>query len=117
MLSNDTFLFHVIPYTDRPEQPQNLMAFNITSRSIALSWIEPHHNNVPITGYSINYNNPDFLGGNTVNVTFFSTEESVVITGLHPGVEYNYTVVAINLIGESVPSDEERASTLEESKT
>ena len=105
----------MIPYPDRPEQPQNLMAFNITSRSIALSWIEPHHNNVPITGYSISYNNPDFLGSDTV--TMNSTEETVVITGLHPGVEYTFTVVAINSIGESVPSDEEIATTLEESKT
>ena len=105
----------MIPYTDRPEQPQNLTAFNITSRSIALSWVEPHHNNVPITGYSISYNDPDFLGSDAVTIN--STEESVVITGLHPGVEYTFTVVAINSIGESLPSDEERATTLEESKT
>ena len=105
----------MLPYPDRPEQPQNLMTFNITSRSIALSWIEPHHNNVPITGYSINYNQPVFLGSDAVTIN--SIEESVVITGLHPGVEYTFTVIAINSIGESVPSDEERASTLEESKT
>ena len=37
-----------------------------------------------------------------------------MITDLHPGVEYVFTVVAFNAIGESVPSDEERATTLEE---
>ena len=37
-----------------------------------------------------------------------------MITGLHPGVEYVFTVEAFNAIGESVPSDEERATTLEE---
>ena len=51
-----------------------------------------------------------------MTVTFFSTEESVVITGLHPGVDYTFTIIAINSIGESVPSDEERATTLEEGK-
>ena len=81
---------------------------------MALSWTVPHHNNVPITGYIINYNQPVFLGSNTVTIN--SIEETVVITGLHPGVEYTFTVIAINSIGESVPSDEERASTLEEGK-
>ena len=104
----------MLPYSDHPEQPQNLTAFNITSRSIALSWTVPHHNNFPITGYSINYNQPVFLGSDTVTIS--SIEETVVITGLHPGVEYTFTVIAINSIGESVPSDEERATTLEEGK-
>ena len=103
-----------LPYIDHPEQPQNLTAFTITSRSIALTWIEPHHNNDPITGYSVKYNQPVFLGSNTLTIN--STEESVVITGLHPGVNYTFTVIAINSIGESVPSDEERATTLEEGK-
>ena len=98
--------------SDRPEQPQNLTALNITSRSITLEWIEPHHNNAPVTGYNVIFSQPDFLSDDTVIVN--STEETVVITDLHPGVEYVFTVVAFNAIGESVPSDEERATTLEE---
>ena len=88
------------------------MAFNINSRRITLQWVEPHHNNAPVTGYRVMYTEPDFLGG--VTVTVASSDEVHVITGLHPGVEYVFTVIAINDIGESVPSDEERATTLEE---
>ena len=74
--------------------------------------MEPHHNNAPVTGYRVTYTEPDFLGGGVVNV--ISDDAAVVISGLHPGVEYVFTVIAINDIGESVPSEEERATTLEE---
>ena len=50
-------------------------------------------------------------------MTVMSTEETVVVTGLHPGVEYIFTVVAVNDIGDSLPSDAERATTLEEGET
>ena len=40
--------------------------------------------------------------------------ESVVVMGLHPGVEYVFTVVAVNDIGDSLPSEPEVATTLEE---
>ena len=40
--------------------------------------------------------------------------ESVVVMGLHPGVKYVFTVVAVNDIGDSLPSEPEAATTLEE---
>ena len=103
-----------IPLIDTPEPPQNLTALNITSRSITLQWMEPHHNNAPVTGYIVTYTEPDFLG---VVMTVLRSGETVVVTGLHPGVEYVFTVVAENNIGQSVPSDAERATTLEEGET
>ena len=99
-------------HIDTPLQPQDLTAFNITSRSIALQWIEPHDNNAPVTSYDIMYTDPPFLGGEVRTVG--STEEMVVVSGLHPGVEYTFTVVAINEEGTSAASDEVIATTLEE---
>lgn len=101
-----------IPYTaDRPEQPQNVTAVNVTSRSLTLEWTEPHHNNAPILGYRVMYqpsiSNSTVMEINTV-VTF------VEITGLHPGETYFLTVVAFNAIGDSAPSDLALAITLEE---
>ena len=80
--------------------------------------MEPHHNNAPVTGYRVMYTQPDFLisdGGDGMEV-INSTEETVVVTGLHPGVEYVFTVVAVNDIGDSLPSDPLVATTLEESE-
>ena len=79
------------------------MATNITSRSLVLTWIEPHDNNAPITGYRVMYSEPTFLGGNMIMLN--ATEERADISGLHPGVPYEFTVVGFNDIGDSVPSE------------
>ena len=65
-----------------------------------------------MTGYTVMYTDPIFLGGEVRVVN--STEETVVVSGLHPGVEYIFTVVAINEEGPSKASDEEIATTEEE---
>ena len=49
-------------------------------------------------------------------VVLVTTEETVVVEGLHPGVEYSFTVVAVNDIGDSRASDPVMATTLEESE-
>ena len=54
------------------------------------------------------YQQPAFLGGDMQVV------EMADITGLHPGVTYNFTVVAFNEIGDSTPSDTASNRTLEE---
>ena len=61
------------------------------------------------------YQRLSFLGGTdeTVNTSI----EMAVITGLHPGVTYNFTVVAFNDIGDSDPSEVLSVPTLEESKS
>ena len=43
-----------------------------------------------------------------------STVEMADITELHPGVTYNFTVVAFNEIGDSTPSDTASVSTAAE---
>ena len=79
------------------------MATNITSRTLILSWIEPHDNNAPITGYRVMYSEPTFLSGNMIVLN--ATEERVDISELHPGEPYEFTVVGFNDIGDSVPSE------------
>ena len=86
--------------------------------------MEPHHNNAPVTGYRVMYTRPDFLilgsgsGSSEDNgMEVLSTpNETVVVTGLHPGVEYEFTVVAVNDIGDSRPSEPEVVTTLEEGR-
>ena len=59
-----------------PEQPRNLMAHNVTSRNLTLTWMEPHDNNAPISGYRVSYVQPVFLGGDTVTLNV-SADSSV----------------------------------------
>ncbi len=86
---------------DRPERPQNVRGTVINSRNLTLEWVEPHDNNAPIQGYRVTYSDPPFIPGGGVEVEEVVEIEMVVITGLHPGVTYNFTVVAFNEIGVS----------------
>ena len=86
------------------------MALNSTA--IQLTWDEPHDNNAPILGYRVEYTRPEFLDGSDVILTV--TSEMAVVTGLHPGVTYNFTVVAFNEIGDSRESAVTMVTTGEE---
>ncbi len=101
------------PFTDTPEQPQNVGATETNSRNLTLAWVEPHDNNAPIEGYRVTYSDPPFLPGGGVEVEVVLIEMAV-ITGLRPGVTYNFTVVAFNEIGDSDPSVVTMVTTLEE---
>ena len=60
------------------------------------------------------YQQPAFLDPSSGVQVVNSTVEMADITGLQPGVTYNFTVVAFNEIGDSVPSDIVSVSTAEE---
>ena len=89
---------------DIPEQPQNVMAVGVGSREVNLTWVEPHDNNAPITGYQVMYMEPEFVTGERRRVLNTSLEMAT-ITGLFPGANYTFSIVAYNDIGQSDPSD------------
>ena len=97
---------------DVPEPPVNVIVVGIQSRSIALSWTEPHDNNAPIQGYFVFFEEPSFAGGDIVIVS--TSQENAVLTDLFPGVEYTFTVVAYNAIGNSSESESVQVRTDEE---
>lgn len=100
-------------FLDMPEQPQMLRAINVSSRNITLTWVEPHDNNAPIQFYLVKYSQPSFVRGDlTRNVT--TVEEEAFIPGLFPGVDYSFTVTAINEIGMSLSSNPFFQRTLDE---
>ena len=90
----------------------------MNSRSLTISWTEPHDNNGLITGYNISYQNPDCLvmanGSIPQDVTVSSMEEQVTITDLHPGEYYTFNIIAINDICPSQPSVLANVRTMEE---
>ena len=85
---------------------------NITSRSLVLQWVEPHDSNSPILGYRVRYSRPVFEGG--IEVELNSSETSLLVESLLPGITYNFTVVAFNEIGNSSSSDTAPVRTLDE---
>ena len=100
-----------------PDEPTNVQIFNVSSRSLTISWNKPYDNNDPITGYNISYENPDCLvnvNNVTQNVTVSSVEEQVMITGLYPGEVYTFIIIAINNICLSQASLPVDVNTMEE---
>ena len=81
----------------------------MTSQSVVLQWVEPHHNNAPILGFYI-YTDGVLVG----NVT--ADEDSLILTGLISDTEYVVVVIAFNSIGNSTPSDNFTIKTLKASK-
>ena len=96
-------------FLDRPEMPVIVDAVNITSDSLILQWVEPHNNNAPLLGYTIEYH--------TQNISQIAPQTSYLITGLLPAVTYNFILVAYNIIGNSLPSLGINVTTLEAGKT
>ena len=60
--------------------------------------MEPHDNNAPLSGYQVTYMQPGFVAGERGRVVNTSIEFAV-ITGLFPGVDYMFSVIAFNEIG------------------
>lgn len=90
-----------------------MSAVNITSTSLVLEWLEPHHNNAPVLGFRVMYSQDDidvYMESET------EAQETLYVTQLLPGLAYQFTVVAFNDIGNSVMSDPFYATTLEEGK-
>ena len=109
------YAYYLSFISDIPQQPKNVTGVSLNSTAIQLLWTEPHDNNAPITGYVIRYKQPQFLGGGEVNLTF-PPESVAVITELHPGFKYAFTVEAFNDVGIGIPSTAAFVSTLDECK-
>ena len=95
-----------------PERPHSVQGVNVTSRSVVLQWVEPHDSNAPIIGYRVRYTPPVFQRDRERVLN--STETSLLVDLLVPGITYNFTVVAFNEIGDSPPSDVAQVRTLDE---
>ena len=107
---------HCLCSIDIPEQPHSLMTQNVTSRNLTLTWVEPHDNNAPITGYRVFYTQPIFLNGTNVTINVTGSVEEAFIGDLHPGETYSFTVHAFNDIGVSAVSEPISQRTDEERK-
>ncbi len=104
-----------ITILDVPDAPHSLDAEDVMSQSLIITWTAPFDNNAPILGYYISYYNPSFIGGGSqVEILIDEAVEEFNVTDLHPGVSYEFTLIAFNEIGNSTDSDPLLNDTLEE---
>jgi uncharacterized repeat protein (TIGR02543 family) len=81
--------------TTPPTAPTGLSASNLTSTSVALSWIASS-DDVGVVGYDI-YANGALLGSTT-------TQTTATISGLTPGTSYGFTIKAKDAAGNVSPA-------------
>lgn len=98
--------------TDVPEQPRTVVAVEIHSRHLILTWMAPHDNNAEIQGYFVSYRQPAFAEGGIMIENVI--QERVNVTNLFPGVTYNFSVTAYNNIGNSTKSETTPLRTMDE---
>ncbi len=80
----------------RPDQPGRPMVTTVGDQMAVLSWAPPANNGRPITGYTVT--------STTKKYTKKCNATTCTLDKLTNDVEYNFTVVATNDVGDSDPS-------------
>src|SRR5690606_29173241 len=77
-----------------PERPAPPRVVEVRDRTVVLGWSAPADNGAPITGYRVE----------AAGVSRDCPTTTCTIDGLTNDVEYTFTVVAVNKVGDSEPS-------------
>ncbi len=79
----------------RPGTPATPQVTGVRSTTVVLSWAAPANNGAPITGYTVR---------SSAGQTFPCPATTCTLNGLTNNVDYTFTVVATNAVGDSDPS-------------
>ncbi len=84
----------------RPEIPANLRVLNVTHRAVMLEW-EPGFHGGMDQYFRLSYTPTDGSDGKKYWDVYPANANTVILSDLHPGIEYSVDVMAINNLGES----------------
>ena len=90
---------------DLPSKVTSLATVSQSSTSITISWQEPADGGLPITDYSIEWNQGDAVNTYTTLVSTTSGSRSHTVSVSTPGETYRFKVTAINAVGPGEASD------------
>lgn len=100
---------------EKPDSPRNLNIKEVTSQSVAMSWMQPYSGNLPLTSYIVQYKrDSEQWTPDVMSVRNSPSELSVVVRNLNPVTTYNFRVVAENALGHGNPSEVVSVITKEE---
>ena len=90
-----------------PDQPNAPTRVSASLSSISITWVAPDDGGSPLTNFVLYMN--EGTGSNTFNVIDLSVdagETTYTKSGLTEGQEHRFILVAVNLVGPSLDSDE-----------
>uniref|UniRef100_A0A915PMX8 Titin n=1 Tax=Setaria digitata TaxID=48799 RepID=A0A915PMX8_9BILA len=86
-----------------PSKVHHLKAFNITSCSVVLKWEKADDNGSPIINYNIERRTADSKRWRNIGKCK-SEQCEFLVEDLYPNESYSFRIVAVNEVGEGVPS-------------
>ncbi|XP_017771587.1 PREDICTED: Down syndrome cell adhesion molecule-like protein Dscam2 [Nicrophorus vespilloides] len=98
-----------------PEFPKNVRVTEQLSRSIGISWTQPHAGNSPISTYIVQFKQgSESWPAQPSKVSVPGSQTSTTVENLKPSQIYHLRILAENRLGLSEPSQVVQVSTLEE---
>ncbi|XP_064480161.1 cell adhesion molecule Dscam2-like [Ornithodoros turicata] len=98
-----------------PDVPKEIHVEQASSRSVTLTWTQPHTGNSPLVGYTMLYvPTSDKVTTAPMSMRTGTPESRATVAGLIPGTSYTFRIVAENIVGKSNPSEEVVVTTDEE---
>ncbi|KAL0978112.1 hypothetical protein UPYG_G00166040 [Umbra pygmaea] len=89
---------------DRPDPPMDLELSDAAARSIRLTWIPGHDHNSPVTQFLVQFEEDHWDRGKWQNLSSYHGDLNSVVLQLSPYINYQFRVIAVNSVGQSVPS-------------
>ncbi|XP_029631800.1 neurofascin isoform X9 [Salmo trutta] len=89
---------------DRPDSPMDLELSDPEARSVRLTWIPGDDHNSPVTLFVVQFEEDGWQSGKWQNLSSYPGDLNSVILELSPFVNYQFRVIAVNSVGQSLPS-------------
>ncbi|XP_042155255.1 neurofascin-like isoform X8 [Oncorhynchus tshawytscha] len=90
--------------SDRPDSPMDLELSDAKERNIRLTWIHGDDHNSPVTLFVVQFEEDRWESGKWQNLSSYPGDVNTVILELSPFVNYQFRVIAVNSVGQSLPS-------------
>ncbi|XP_064821897.1 neurofascin homolog (chicken) a isoform X10 [Oncorhynchus masou masou] len=88
----------------RPDSPMDLELSDAKERTIRLTWIHGDDHNSPVTLFVVQFEEDRWESGKWQNLSSYPGDFNSVILELSPFVNYQFRVIAVNSVGQSLPS-------------
>ncbi|XP_051931012.1 neurofascin homolog (chicken) a isoform X12 [Hippocampus zosterae] len=89
---------------DRPDPPMDLELSDPAARSVRLTWIPGNDHRSPVTEFLVQFEEDRWEPGRWQDLATYPGDLTSVILQLAPFVNYQFRVIAINAVGQSVAS-------------